>query len=119
MIALDDNHLLMIEPAGAPTAPLVDDITRKTAGALDAAKVSKRYRGAHLCTGVGCTATSDNAEWIVGGLTTNSLAVHYVACHRAEVPASEIDKVMVLDFGLIDPTEDDLLGRHSLSRRGA
>lgn len=105
------DGLLMIEPTCAPTVPLIDDITRKTTALLRAVidpDTRSRYRGIHRCTGADCRAHSDNADHAirVGGMNvdhgtvgpdvevqTNSLIVHYVACHRADVSDDERDKI--------------------------
>ena len=92
MIALDDKHLLMIEPKGPASAPINDELTEKAVAVLATAKSNDvRYRGWHRCV---CGVNSDNNDWILpDGRTTNSLMVHYVAEHRDEVPQSEIDKL--------------------------
>lgn len=116
MIDLDDDHILMIEPKGAPSAePVIDDVTRRFTAAYRASKPgSRRYRGWHDCTGAGCQATSDNADhYITAGMMTNSLAIHYLACHRADVPRSEIEKVLALPDRAADPTADEVAGRNS------
>lgn len=98
MIKIDSDSFLMIEPTGAPTAPIIDATTRKIAAAIHAARIGTRYRGVHDCTGAGCSASSDNTDHYVRHasptgtreLLSNSLAVHYVACHRSEVPADQL-----------------------------
>src|SRR5580765_5304646 len=98
MINLDANHLLFIEPAGAPSAtPTIDEITRKLAGAWRARKRSDyMWCGFHDCTGKGCDVRSDPFDYWVDQLKTNSLALHYVAFHRSEVPAGELAKIAAL-----------------------
>jgi hypothetical protein len=91
----DDRHLLMIEPAGA--------LTR-------ADKVHPT-RGHHGCTGRGCRAVSDNVTHLVDGYATNSLAVHYLAHHRDEVPRGELAKVAALNGPDVEPTPAQLSGR--------
>lgn len=106
------DGLLMIEPTCAATVPLIDDLTRKVTAlrraVIDPEKRT-RYRGMHRCTGAGgCRAHSDNVDHAirVGGMNvdygtvgpdvdvqTNSLIVHYVACHRADVSDDERDKI--------------------------
>jgi hypothetical protein len=50
------------------------------------------YRGVHRCI---CGAKSDNQDWFLpGDVITNSLLVHYIACHRGEVPNEEIVKLI-------------------------
>lgn len=122
MIRLDAAHLLMIEPRGAATAPVVDYITKLAAGAWAARETGDaRYRGVHGCTGHGCTATSDNADHYlqVGGdrRLTNSLLVHYVACHRDEVPEDQILAIATLGR-TAEPTAEQLTGRRDASTDG-
>lgn len=45
---------------------------------------------------------------IVRGVITNSLCVHYVACHRDEVPVEQLEMIHGFDFGEVEPTEQDL-----------
>lgn len=108
----DDEHLLMIEPTGTPTSePLVDDLTRRMAGALTCAEKIRPTRGWHACTGRGCQANSDNVTHMVEGYATNSLAVHYLAHHRDEVPHGELAKVAALNGPDAEPTPRQLSGR--------
>lgn len=124
MIRDDVNHLMMIEPTVAPTAPIVDDLTRRAAFVLATAESGKRrYRGWHQCTGSGCHAMSDNTDHLVGGMTTNSLLVHYVTCHRDEIPPTEfirLREAIVAHGGQgVEPTQEQLTGvRAEIGRRG-
>lgn len=104
---IDSGGLLMIEPIGKGSdAPVVDDLTRKMTAAWRRAFAdpNRRYRGVHRCA---CGATSGNQDYYVdvGGVRvkTNSLAVHYMALHRGEVPQAELDKVASLAYGLAEP----------------
>lgn len=92
------------------------------------------YKGIHLCE---CDhASSSNADYmicfdggevinlysdwrnfsegvedesdIVRGVITNSLCVHYVACHRDEVPVEQLEMILGLDSGEVEPTEQEL-----------
>lgn len=112
MINNAHDHLLFIEPRLAPTTPVVDDYTRRVAAAWRARVDGKvRYRGMHSCTGAGCKATSGNGEHTVAGrFETNSLAIHYVACHRDEVPNEELEKILSLPPSDIDPTDGEMAG---------
>jgi len=74
----------------------VDEYTRRMAGALRVAELDpwlKRTRGHHTCV---CRMDSSNSNHYVrtesGHLITNSLAVHYLAHHRSEVPEGELAK---------------------------
>jgi hypothetical protein len=113
VIDLSDRSLLMLEPRLAPSAdPVLDELTCRMAAALNAEpEPTNRYRGIHHCTGLRCDATSDNARHVVAGRETNSLAVHYLAHHRAEVPDSELAKIeAVLPLVMAPPTDAQLAG---------
>lgn len=122
-------HLLFVEPATAPSAsPIIDDLTRKMAGALRIARLgSARYRGVHMCTSPGCNATSDNADHYVAidperlptlpgamppsEVMTNSLAVHYLAHHRDAIDHRDLLMVGSLVADQVEPTAHELAGR--------
>lgn len=108
MHVTDHNDLLMfIEPVSPPSnVPVVDELTKKMVVALkwtkDGIMVKGRvipglYRGVHTCT---CGATSSNQDHLLlvqdPVRLTNSLASHYLAWHRNEVPESELAKVAQL-----------------------
>lgn len=85
----------MIEPVGAPTAvALQDDISGKVERLLAACAIPPwglRYKGFHTCI---CGAISTNYDMVLpDGRLTNSLALHYVQFHRAEVPENELVKI--------------------------
>jgi hypothetical protein len=113
VIVLAPDHLLFIEPQLPCSAePVIDEYTRRMAGALLSASKQAAYRGIHRCI---CGATSTNCNYIVRiqqrvagspwhGLLTNSLAVHYLALHRDEVPSEELAKVLTLTAEPADPT---------------
>lgn len=87
------RYFLMIEPRGAPTLPVIDAVTDAAATLLT--RLCRRgevaYRGTHACTGPGCPARSDNRDhYVPDGRVTNSLLVHYVACHRLECPPADV-----------------------------
>ena len=73
--------------------PKFDDLSEKAAAVLRACKsTGVHYKGHHRCS---CGATSDSTEHITpNGLITNSLLHHYVACHRDQVPRTEIAKLL-------------------------
>ena len=117
MIVLKPDHLLFIEPQLPRSAePVIDEYTRRMAGAMLSASPQAAYRGIHRCH---CGATSTNCDYIVRiqqrvagspwhGLLTNSLAVHYLALHRDEVPPDELTKVLMLTAEPTDPTPSAL-----------
>lgn len=113
MIRLDARHLLFIAPRGLGTAePLIDEYTRRMAGALRVARLAPRKlwkRGFHTCV---CRMQSGHIDLFVattsGELVTNSLAVHYLAHHRDEVPAAELAKVLTLTAPPLEPLLEEL-----------
>lgn len=123
----DGLHLLFIHPTGKASAvPVIDDLTRKMVGAMRAARLGPhRYRGVHQCTGNGCSAISDNVDHYVNitdlfgtqsssfEVLTNSLAVHYLAYHRDEVPAADLLRVAALIAREKEPTYGELTGTYN------
>jgi hypothetical protein len=104
------DGFLMIEPRGAGHPPIIDEITRKVAAAWRFSTPSEHgYRGMHQCV---CGALSDNRDHFVtvNGkcLLTNSLMVHYAACHRNELPEEELQKIAALDYGEQEPLEQEV-----------
>jgi hypothetical protein len=104
MIALDDKHLMMIEPENFVKDVVLDSYTAAATYVLATAVTGNRYRGWHRCK---CGRNSDNVDWILPtGHITNSLLVHYVQDHRDEVPQSELDKLSeILQF--IEEMDDE------------
>ena len=109
------THLLFLEPSLPPSAePIIDHLTRQLTGGWRVRETSRSgWRGQHQC---GCGATSDNTEhWIrvtsdgVHALVvTNSLCLHYLAYHRAEVPLAQLALVARIVGEPADPTPDEL-----------
>lgn len=96
MIISDNNHILFIEPTQpASVEGIQDELTAKMKTAmLNATKPEYHYKGVHFCV---CGAISDNNDYFLpNGQKTNSLAVHYLEFHRAEIPESELAKVRQL-----------------------
>jgi hypothetical protein len=88
------TSLMMIVPTKPATAPIEDDWTKIARIIWKQAKCEERYRGYHTCV---CGERSDNGEWILpDGTETNSLLIHYVACHRDEIPPEEMHKLHTL-----------------------
>jgi hypothetical protein len=108
MVELGPRHLLFIEPhEPACAVPVIDEFTRRMAGALRVATIPppKRHScGFHTCV---CRMRSASYDLYVrstsGQFTTNSLCVHYLAHHRSEVPPGELDKVLTLVAAPCDP----------------
>lgn len=99
MIALDNRHLMMIEPKSPATEPICDETTRCAERVFASAhRDNVFYKGVHACI---CGRQSDNCRWLLsGGVETNSLMVHYVECHRSEIPQCEFDKLAEFDLFL-------------------
>lgn len=104
---INPNGLMMIEPsAEVSDKPLIDSFTRKMTAAWRNRKTSDLcYKGFHICR---CLVTSDNQINSIDELETNSLAIHYLAWHRKEVPKTELDKINVLNYGEEMPTIEEL-----------
>lgn len=117
---IDQSQLLMIEPsAQVSEEPLIDELTRKMTAAWRAREESGyAFRGFHICS---CRAWSDNHDHfvMVAGekLKTNSLAIHYLAFHRADVPSEELSKVASLEYGEAEPTDEELHSPNSVRSR--
>lgn len=112
MIQLDDKHFMMIEPGSvsrdvaqdpeareaikklAKSEAINDEMTSMAIRVMARAviKPGYAYKGFHICS---CGELSDNHDWVMpDGRITNSLVVHYVQCHRSEIPRSEIAKLL-------------------------
>lgn len=90
---IDPTGLMMIEPKSKQKeAPI--DLTALARRARHEAKPGPRFRGIHICA---CGECSDNIEWTVRGVVTNSLLVHYVRDHRSEVPRTELQKLLAFE----------------------
>ena len=110
--AIVPTGFAFVEPASAPTLPVVDSLTRKATGLWRSCSTPGRaYRGVHACTGHRCTAYSDNLEHFTpDGRPTHSLLVHYVACHRDAVPSDDLVYLAGLTAE-VEPTIQEL-GAH-------
>jgi len=117
---ISDADLLFIEPKlPASRVPIVDELTRRMAAAFRISTIGGEFRdfcGVHECV---CGALSDNNDHALpNGRMTNSLCVHYVAYHRAEIPPRQLQEVAALPWGEVDPTEEELVGRKFGGRYG-
>ena len=100
--------MLYIVPKNSPSEePIIDELTMKMAASLRRATLPHRHSlGFHTCV---CGAQSDSTDFILpNGLRTNSLCVHYLAYHRAEIEAGELWAVEGLTDGSEYPTSDEL-----------
>src|SRR5687768_14757592 len=87
------EYMLFIQPRRVPAnEPLIDELTMRMTSALRQARVpGYRFCGVHVCS---CGAVSDSTNRVLpNGSVTNTLCVHYLAYHRAEVPAAELEAV--------------------------
>ncbi len=101
-------RLLYIETdAARDENPVIDDITQKMVAAFRQAEgTGIHYRGFHMCS---CGAHSTNTDYVLpSGHVTNSLAIHYLALHREEVPAEQIEIVEAFDYGIAEPNAEEL-----------
>jgi hypothetical protein len=110
------NYILFVEPQlPKSTNPLIDVYTRKmTAAILQSVEHGGQGRICR-CGAIGL----DRDLRLPNGMTTNSLSVHYLAYHRAEVPLIELNKVAELNFGEVEPHVgqlDPTVGSDPLSR---
>ena len=106
------DMLLYIEPSeNVSEVPVIDAATRKMTAAFHRATPGIAYRGYHTCR---CGANSSNCDYtLADGTQTNSLCIHYLALHRHEVPASQVQKVLSLTCGEEEPTQEQLnIPRH-------
>lgn len=106
MIDTSPKCLLMIEPSANVSAqPLIDGLTLRMAAALLKAQAAhkaagqdglyEQTKGQHRAAS---GARSDNVVWRIRSLLgseleTNSLAVHYLAWSRHEIPEAELEKL--------------------------
>ncbi|MBI3072650.1 MAG: hypothetical protein HYY84_11100 [Deltaproteobacteria bacterium] len=114
---VESRELLFIEPTQQKSAqPTLDEITRKMTAAyrktIEGSLVNGKiedimFMGWHECV---CGAMSDNTNHVLpdSSMETNSLCIHYLAWHREEVPAREIEEVKKLSYGEEEPTKEEL-----------
>lgn len=116
-MAIRPKHLLFIEPQRPPGVyPVLDGYTVRMVAALRKAKrgtlmgdqfrTGGGWKGVHTCS---CGVNSGNCDLLLeNGMVTNSLAAHYLAWHRDEVPAAELRKVAALPPGGVVLTPADV-----------
>lgn len=110
---IDKDGFLMIEPKNKAGKAIIDDVTKKVTVILRRAKEVEHYKGSHKCV---CGARSGSAGLVViicgKDLATNSLIVHYVACHRSEIPKSQMRLIKAARYTSREkPTEEELKGK--------
>ncbi|HEX4662072.1 MAG TPA: hypothetical protein VH144_00490 [Candidatus Saccharimonadales bacterium] len=103
MITDQDFLILWIEPQQPPSAmPVIDELTRIMAAAFWETKPGVKgarkglfrfgtYRKSHRCS---CGVYSSQQDYqLPNGCVVNSLAVHYLAWHRAEIGKTQLELV--------------------------
>lgn len=88
----------MIEPTSSATCtPEIDSLSENFRNIFSQAKESGRYKGIHECI---CGEHSKACNLILpSGHLTNSLALHYLERHRADIPKTEITKIKEILLG--------------------
>ena len=107
---ISEQGLLYIEPGQPASAtPVIDPITRKMCAAF-----RKSRRSDYACGGIHncfCGACSSDCDYhLPNGDLTNSLCIHYLAHHRAEVPQEQLARIAAFPYGEAEPNERELLG---------
>lgn len=122
MILNLEQTLLYIEPKESPSnEPVIDEITKKMTAAFrkytqtgglhcdGAFTPGGAFRGWHSCCDKG---SSSNCDYMLpNGMVKNSLAMHYLAYHRSEIPELVITIIKEFQYGEEVPTEDELKGK--------
>ena len=94
--------ILYIEPKNEIKSMIIDDVTKKLTSIWNKREPSlTSFFGMHSCV---CGAHSSSTDYLLINKTgkmfmTNSLCIHYVACHRSEIPKDEWNKVLELVEG--------------------
>ena len=108
MIKLEKNTLLMIEPELDAEDAINDELTEQVKLlARTMLRSPWSYTGVHTCK---CGATSTSFDVFLPDKTlTSSLMVHYISCHRGEIPASEMIKLKqkIANIGAPVPEETE------------
>lgn len=95
IIPWDGIHLLFIEPKLRAHEPIIDELTLK----MSYAYVNSTTYNIKSCEYYNCICGAQS-KWklkLDNGMLTNSLCVHYVACHRDEVPKKMIKVISSFD----------------------
>jgi len=99
--------VLYLEPCKDRTAkPIIDGLTRKITASLRKAKNVNGMFGWHT-EPCGCNSSCCDHQ-LPNGLVTNSLAIHYIAFHRHEIPTEDIELIEALADGEEEPTVSEL-----------
>ena len=120
---IKEDWLLFIEPSGNRTLePVIDSRTKKITAALRKAEkgvqhyrnkycdneewVDDFYMGYHT-DACGCVSACSDRR-LPNGRVTNTLAIHYVAFHRHEIPHEQLLEIDNLTEGEEEPTIKEL-----------
>lgn len=106
----DPTRLLFLEPTAARLSePVLDHYTTRMAAAFrKAVPLGEENLGFHTCA---CGARSASHDYtLANGEQTNSLCIHYLALHRAEVPEAQLARVRALPDEHATATDDELFG---------
>jgi hypothetical protein len=106
---ITSEGILYMEPSkNTSPKPLIDEATKKMTAALRQGVPGARWRGVHQCA---CGAHSSNCDYTLpNGEQTNSLSIHYLAYHRSDVPKKQLEKVLQLECGEAEPTNEEMGG---------
>jgi len=106
MIILDKPYLLFIEPQEIGHTVIIDTLTRKMTALYKAGLDKDHFFGWHqeICGyNSSCSNRSIKDEYI-----TNSLCIHYMACHRPDIPYEQLKIIYELTDKEITPHWNDL-----------
>lgn len=100
---------MFIEPTKNKSAvPVIDELTKiMTAAFRQAEDDPDKTLGWHECI---CGAKSATHDFRIPdhNLIINSLCIHYLACHREEVPQDQLDLIASLAYDPEEPTEKEM-----------
>lgn len=91
-----DDWLLNVEIQSEQTAPVRDWITAKVSKLVREAEVIDRIRGPLICPQCGGVDAPNDWRRLPNGMNVSPMALHIVERHRADVPQSEINKLVAL-----------------------
>jgi hypothetical protein len=100
--------LLFIRSLRFPTdEPIIDELTMSLTSAWRRSPKSDNWR-LSTCDCI-CGAFSGSAARILpGGAVANALCLHYLAYHRAEVPAADLDAIRRMPIGAEVPARSEV-----------
>lgn len=100
-------HMLLCIPirSNSSAKPVIDEATRRMTAAFRTAGDGNGFPGYHDCP---CGVWAPYAVYAIGTIRTHALCVHYLAFHRGDIPADQLERVMALPFGEEEPNADEL-----------